>query len=151
MDALEKKLSREERELDQDEAELSQRKMEEMGTHLENVAGLFGLTRKGRMTTSLSKRRMTAQAKADVEESKDLIEEYKEDLLELEADAKEIIQEIDDRWAEVARDITQIPVTPYKKDVQVELFGVAWVPYHLVEVEGRLVELPGYGSDEIED
>jgi hypothetical protein len=150
MDALEKKLAREERELEQDEAELSQRKMEEMGTHLENVAGLFGLTRKGRMTTSLSKRRMTAQAKADVEESKDAIEEYKADLLELEAEAKEVIQEIDDQWTEVAAEINQIPVTPYKKDILVDLFGVAWIPYHLVEVEGRVVELPGYGSSEVE-
>ena len=148
MDALEKKLTREERELEQDEAELSQRKMEEMGTHLENVAGLFGLTRKGRMTTSLSKRRMTAQAKADVEESKDAIEEYKEDLLELEAEAKEVIREIEEHWAEVATEINQIPVTPYKKDVLVDMFGVAWIPYHLVEVEGRVVELPGYGSGE---
>lgn len=147
IDALEKKLAREERELAQDEEEFSQRKMEEMGTHLENVASLFGLGRKRRVTTSLSKRRMTARAKADVEESKDVIEELKEDIVELEADAREEVEEINDRWGEIANEVTDIPVTPYKKDVLVELFGVAWTPYHLVEVDGRTVELPGYGPE----
>ncbi len=146
IDALEKKLAREERELAEDEAELSQRKMEEMGTHLENVAGLFGLGRKRRMTTSLSKRRMTAQAKADVEESRDAIEEFEEDIQELEAEAQEVLQEINDRWGEVANEVSEIKVTPYKKDVLVDTFGVAWLPYLLVEAGGRLLELPGFGE-----
>jgi hypothetical protein len=148
IDALKKKLTREERELSQDEAEFSQRKMEEMGTHLENVAGLFGLGRKRRVTTSLSKRRMTEQAKADVEESKDAIEEYKEDIVELEADARETIEDIDEHWEAIAEEITTIPVTPYKKDVLVELFGVGWHPYHVVEIDGRVMELPGFGLSE---
>jgi hypothetical protein len=148
IDALEKKLAREERELSEDEAELSQRKMEEMGTHLENVAGLFGLGRKRRMTTSLSKRRMTAQAKADVEESEEAIEEFKEEIEELEAEARQVLEEINDRWGEVANEVAEIKVTPYKKDVLVEVFGVAWLPHLLVEAGGRVLELPGFGEAE---
>jgi hypothetical protein len=145
IDALEKKLSREERELSEDQSELSQRKMEEMGTHLENVAGLFGLGRKKRLTTSLSKRRMTDQAKSDVEESIDAIEEFKEDIVELETDAKEALEEINDKWGEIANEVSEIPIKPFKKDVLISLIGVAWFPYHLVEVEERILELPGYG------
>ncbi len=147
IDAIEKKLKREERELTEDQEELSQRKMEEMGTHLENVASLFGLGRKRRVTTSLSKRRMTSQAKADVKESLEAIEEFKEEIEELEAQAKETVDEINDRWAGIANEVTEIPVTPYKKDVLVELFGVAWFPYHVVEAEGRFLELPGFGTE----
>ena len=67
---LEDKLTREERELREDEAELSNRKLEEAGTHLENITGLFGGRRKAtRLSSSLTKRRMTEQAKSDVEES----------------------------------------------------------------------------------
>ncbi len=146
IDALEKKLLREQRELSQDEAEYNQRKMEEMGTHLENVAGLFGLGSKRRLTTSLSKRRMTEQAKADVEESEEAIEQFKKEILELEEEAKATVEEINDRWGEIANEVSEIPVTPYKKDIQVEIFGVAWFPYHLVEADGRLLELPGYGE-----
>ena len=144
IDALEKKLAREERELDEDRSELSQRKMEEWGTHAENVLSLFG-GRRRRMTTSLSKRRMTEKARSDVEESEETIEEFKQDILELEAEAKETVEEINDYWGEIANEVSDIKVTPFKKDIMVDLFGVAWFPYHVVEVEGRMIELPGYG------
>ncbi|HLF73686.1 MAG TPA: DUF87 domain-containing protein, partial [Anaerolineales bacterium] len=57
--SLEDKLAREERELREEEDELSHRKMEEAGTHLENITGLFGGRRKAsRLSSSLTKRRM---------------------------------------------------------------------------------------------
>ncbi len=90
---------------------------------------------------------MTSQAKADVKESLEAIEEFKEEIEELEAQAKETVDEINDRWAGIANEVTEIPVTPYKKDVLVELFGVAWFPYHVVEAEGRFLELPGFGTE----
>ncbi len=72
LDRIQDRLEREQRELREDESEYSQRKLEEFGTHAENILGLFG-GRKRRLTTSLSKRRMTEQAKSDIEESKDAI------------------------------------------------------------------------------
>jgi hypothetical protein len=42
--------------------------------------------------------------------------------------------------------MTEIPVTPYKKDVLIDLFGVAWMPFHVVQVEGEILELPGFGE-----
>jgi len=53
---------------------------------------------------------------------------------------------LEERWGEVAADITQIAVNPLKKDILVELFGVAWLPYHVVEAGGRTEQLAGYGS-----
>ena len=89
---------------------------------------------------------MTSKAKADVEESIDTIEELEYDLAELAEDIEDAIDEIEARWGEVAADITQIAVNPLKKDILVELFGVAWLPYHVVEAGGRTEELAGYGS-----
>ncbi len=143
--AVKKKINRERRELSEDEAELSQRKVEEMGTHLENVLGLFGGSRR-RISTSLTKRRMTTQAKADVEESMDAIEELEAELAELAEEVEDVTEEVHDRWSEAAAEIGEIPVTPFKKDVLVALFGVAWMPYHLVEAEGRVTEVEGYGG-----
>ena len=143
VDRLKDKLAREVRELKEDESELSQRKMEELGTHVETVLGLFG-KRKRSVSSSLSKRRMTSGAKADVEESLDAIEDYKRDLADLEKEKAEALEEVEEKWSEIADDITEISVTPYKKDVLVDLFGVAWMPYHVVESEGRRMELPGY-------
>ena len=61
---LQLKLSREQRELDADKSELSQRRMEEVGTHAENVLGLFmGRRSTRRLSSSMTKHRMAEQAK----------------------------------------------------------------------------------------
>jgi hypothetical protein len=146
LDRIEDRLRREERELRQDEAELSQRKMEEMGTHAENVLSLFS-RRSRRLSTSLSKRRMTEKAKADVEESLDAIDDYKDQIDDLEKELAQVIEDIQNKWANIADDMTEIPVNPYKKDILIDLFGVAWMPYLMVEAEGRTLELPGFGSE----
>jgi len=146
IDALKIKLAREERELREDETELSQRKMEELGTHAENVLSLFSRRSSRRLTTSLSKRRMTEQAKADVEESLDAIQVLKKQIAALEQEKAVTLEEVNDRWGEAANQVREIPLTPNKKDVLLDLFGVAWLPYHLVKVGEQTVELPGFSS-----
>jgi hypothetical protein len=145
IDRVEDRLVREERELREDQEELSQRKQEEWGTHAETVLSLFGKRRRS-LSSSLSKRRMTAKAKADVEESLEEIEQYQEQIAELEQEMAEELEEIKERWEENVVDVDEISVSPYKKDVLLDLFGVAWFPYHMVEVEGEWIELPGYGE-----
>jgi hypothetical protein len=144
IERLEDRLKREQRELSEDEAELHQRKMEEMGTHAENILSLFGGRRRRRVSTSLSKRRMTQRAKADVEESQEAIEDIKEDIVDLEAEARDALQEVNEKWSEIANEVTEIPVQPYKKDILVDLFGVAWFPYYILDHEGQVIELPGF-------
>ncbi|MFL7868844.1 MAG: helicase HerA domain-containing protein [Anaerolineales bacterium] len=146
LDRIEDRLHREERELKEDEADLAQRRLEEYGTHAENVLALFS-KRSRRISTSLTKRRMTEKAKADVEESEDAIEDFKEQIADLEKELNGAIEEVQAKWAEIADDMEEIPVNPYKKDILIDLFGVAWFPYHLVEVDGRTVELPGFGNE----
>jgi len=36
-----------------------------------------------------------------------------------------------------------------KKDVLIELFGVAWMPFHVVKIEGNIMELPGFRSKQV--
>ncbi len=145
IDSIKSKLSKEERELAEDKAEHSARKMEEMATHAENVLTLFGGSRsRRRVSSSLTKRRLTEKAKADIEESVEAIAEFQRQLEELEDELAEELDELDDRWIEAASSIDELIKSPKKKDVYVDLFGVAWVPYWQVEQEGVLRELPGY-------
>jgi len=142
------KLNREERELREDEAELSNRKVEEAGTHLENLTGLFGGRRKAtRLSSSLTKRRMTEQAKSDVEESVDAIALYKSQIAELEKNREEVIAEINDRWGSVVSDSSEVTVNPKKTDVFINLFGVAWVPYYVVQTGDEKLEIPAFGAE----
>ena len=146
--SLEDKLAREERELAKDEDELSNRKMEEAGTHIENITGLFGGRRKAsRLSSSLTKRRMTQQARADVEESKEAIEEFNSQLAELQKRREEVIAEINDRWGRVVNEITEVTIAPKKTDVLVNVFGVAWMPYYVIKSGTETFELPAFGAE----
>jgi hypothetical protein len=143
---LEDKLIREERELREDESELTSRKVEEAGTHLENLTGLFGGSRKAtRLSSSLTKRRMTEQAKGDVEESIQAIAELKRQITDRLRSREEIVAEINDRWGRVVSETTEVTVSPKKTDVYVDLFGVGWVPYYLVKTGAGTIELSAFG------
>lgn len=148
IESLRDKLAREERELSEDQAELSARKMEEMATHAENVLGLFMGSRR-RVTTSLTKRRMTQKAKADVEESQAAIEDLRGDLADMEAEVAADLDDIDERWAEAGEQIEIKVVKPYKKYIQLDLFGVAWHPYWRLESNGRWLQAPAYRAREV--
>ncbi|MEJ5225193.1 MAG: hypothetical protein WHV44_12120, partial [Anaerolineales bacterium] len=139
------RLERERRELRQDEAELAQRKWEEGATHIENITGLFGANRSTRrLSTSLLKRRQTEQAKAEVDESIEAIRQYEAQLRDLETQHAQTLQAINDRWADLVNDITEIPVTPKKTDIAITHFGIAWSPYYLIETHGERFELPAF-------
>ncbi len=143
--SLQSKLSREKLELKEDQTEHSARKMEEMATHAENLLGLFGGSRsRRRVSTSLRKRRMTEHAKADIDESHQAIESYGIELEELEADLTEKLEEIEEKWAGAATEIEEVVYKPYKKNIFIDQFGVAWFPTWQAEDGEERFELPGY-------
>lgn len=145
---LEDKLMREERELREDESELQSRKMEEYGTHAENVLGLFTGSRSTRkLSSSLSKRRMTENAKAEVEESIQAINQFKKDIADLQREREDLVREISDRWGRVVSDVSEVTISPKKTDVYVNIFGVAWKPFYVVGAGGETLELPAFGEE----
>lgn len=142
--SLSSKLSREERELVQDQVEFEQRKWEERTSMAEFGASLFGLGRKKSLTATMSKRRLTEQAKAEIDESIEAIAQFKQQIDELE-EAWEIEEkDVQQRWSEAAQEVSEITLHPYKKDVLIDLLGVAWLPFHLVQIGEGVEELPGF-------
>lgn len=142
-DALNDKLSRAQRALAEDEAKYQQRKREEGVKFVENIIGLFGKGR-GSLSTSMSKRRMTANAKMELESSQAEIEELQQQIADLKDGLATATAAAQARWTDVAGQVGAVPLTPYKKDIAVTLFGVAWFPYHVVRSGARTVELPAY-------
>jgi hypothetical protein len=141
--SLREKLSRQQRELQSDQSELDQRKVEEIGTHVENVLSLFG-GRRRRITTSLTKHRLTGQTKAEVDESVAVIADYQQQISQLEGEKNQALEDIKSKWGQVASKNIKIPIVPAKKDIQVEVFGLAWAPYHVLQVEGKTIEIPAF-------
>jgi hypothetical protein len=146
LQALKTKLDREERELEQDKAELSSRNLEAGVNVAETVFGLFGKGRKRAITTSISKARMASQAKSDVKESVDAIKDYKEQIAAIEAEKETALQAVNEKWGEIANQIIEIPIAVQKKDISLDYFGVAWMPFHLVKTDEQLMELPGFST-----
>jgi len=144
--ALQTKLSREQRELEQDEADLKNRNIESAANALEIGASLFGLGRKKSITTQFSKHRLSQNAKADVEESQDAIEQYKKDLAELMKQRQQIVEEVQAAWADVVNKRTEVTIKPKKTDVYINLFGVAWMPCYIVKAGGETQEVPAFGA-----
>lgn len=135
IERIKDRLAKEQRELAEDQAELGSRKMEEVATLAENVYGLFSGSRSSRrISTSLTKRRMTSKAKADVEESEDVIDDFMQELDDLQEELTQEIDEIHERWDQVALDLEETVIAPFKKNIRVDLFGVAWAPYWRVKV-----------------
>jgi len=82
-----------------------------------------------------------------VEESLDAIDQYKKEIQALEQERQVVVDEINDRWGDVVNDISEVTVTSKKTDIYVELFGVAWMPFYLVESGEEMVELPAFGQE----
>jgi len=144
---LEDKLFREERELQQDQADLQNRNIETGLSGAEAVAGLLGFGRKKSLSTSVSKFRMAQNAKEDVRESEDSIAQYKKDLNALLREREDLTAEINNRWGSLVNEISEVAIKPKKTDIYVNLFGVAWKPYYIVQTGDETIELPAFGAE----
>jgi DNA helicase HerA-like ATPase len=150
LDRLEAALRREERELEDDKIELDARKQEELLSGVESVFGLFAGRKSSRRLSSASrKRRMTRQAKADVEESEKVIEELEDQIDELEEEAKLEVQELMDKWGELIEEVEEIEVRPRRADVQINVFALAWTPRWEVTIAGQAFSMPAYEVEQV--
>ncbi|MEO8611780.1 MAG: DUF87 domain-containing protein [Chloroflexota bacterium] len=143
LDSLDEKIRRKERELSLEKRELADRKREEFFTRGEALLSLF----KGRTTYTLSRTsrsaRMKNQTKGQLTESEEVIADLEDQMDAAKTKFEAEIQGVNDRWAKVAADVQNYTITPLKKDIQVELFGIGWIPYYFVEVNGQPLLLPG--------
>jgi hypothetical protein len=142
--SLNDKLNKETRELEQDKSELEQRKREELVSGAETVFSLLGGRSSRRISAAMSKHRMTQQSKGDVDESVDAIGDFKQQLAALEQTRQQVLDEAGSKWGDVVNNITEIPVLPKKTDIYVNLFGVAWLPFYLVNQGDKTLEIPAY-------
>jgi len=142
-DKLEDKLRKEVQDYEEDKQELNHRRMEEVGKGLENVIGLFA-GRSRSISTSLTKRRMTSKAKADLEASEKEIAKIEADMKEMEAELAEALAKVGEEFSTVLDQVIETPVAPYKKNIFIEMFGLLWLPYYAFKQEGSWVTVPAF-------
>jgi hypothetical protein len=117
--------------------------MEEVGKGVENILGLFSGRRRS-ISTSLTKRRMTSQAKSDVEEAELEIKRIEKEMKQMEAKLAEELKEIKERWENAPDQVIEEPVSPYKKNIFIELFGLVWLPHYTYQVDSGWKTIPAF-------
>ncbi len=144
LDRLEEKLRREMMELDADRQDLADRRREQLFTAGEAALSLF----RGRTTYTLSRysrtQRYTRQARVDLLESEREIEALEEEIERTTQEMERALQEVNAKWAQVAAEAEEYQITPYKKDIYLDLFGIGWMPYWHTVLNGQPLLLPAH-------
>jgi hypothetical protein len=139
---LRQKIDRDAVEVKQHKGEVNLRKKEEQAASGDIFSFLSG--RKINRTAALSKRRLAEQAQADLIQIQQELSTLQDQLQALELVRQNMLQEAQDRWAKLVDDTSEIPLVPQKKDIFLELYGIAWLPNYLVKVGSDLQEIEAY-------
>ena len=95
-----------------------------------NVGGkvLGALTGKklGSLSSSVTKGRMTADARARMKEAESVLENYKEDLKNLDKELEKEKQALVDKWMREADNVSELKLTTTKQNIRITYFGILW-------------------------
>ena len=153
--SLKDRLHKEGRELDADRIEYEGRKREETLTLGESVLGMLTGRRRMRTFTEVSRRRrLSSQAQADVQESEEVIGELEERIEELRQEWDAALGELARRAEDLPRQMEQVQVAPKKTDIEVIVFGLAWLSFWRGALQDgcgakRTLKLPAYQSTRV--
>jgi hypothetical protein len=144
LDRLEAQMQRKTQRLESEKRELANIKREELFTTGEAVLGLlkgrtaFTLSRMSR--ASVYKQRSKGQA-----ESLELdVQQAQIEMDRAQQDFEAGLRAINEKWAKVATQVEEYHITPYKKDISIDLFGIGWIPFWYLNLNGQPAMLSAY-------
>jgi hypothetical protein len=140
---LTQKIERQKLVVQEQEDIASRRKGETLVAGGEVLLGLF-TKRKRSLNTTLSKNRMAEKAKSDLGEDRQLLADLQTQLASLEQARDSANQQVQDKWGQSVNDEAEVPVPLAKKDIFLEYFGIAWLPYYLVRQDGQLNKIAAF-------
>jgi hypothetical protein len=141
--AMERKIDSQELDVKSATSQANQRTAEQFITGGAAVLGM--LTGKKRsINSTISKARMASAAKDRVESEEETLKQYKEQLVILQQQQEQALQAVDAKWEGVLSRVSEVTISPTKSDIFSEAFGVAWIPYYLVEIAGKKLEIPAF-------
>ncbi|MFQ3646549.1 MAG: DUF87 domain-containing protein [Anaerolineae bacterium] len=141
-DRLESRRQAQERRLAANQQELRDRKREHTYTTGEAILSIF----RGRTNYTLSRMsragRLSRQTELDLQANKQEIAAIVREMEALEAEYRSVMQQTMDKWARIATQIEELPITPFKKDIAVAMFGIGWLPHYYVQTPGQPLLIP---------
>lgn len=141
---LEADLNRRERQLAATKKELRDRKREELFTTGEALLSLW----RGRTNYTLSRMsratRYRRQTTADISGSHETLDKLEREIVEKEQEFEQKLHEVSEKWAHIANNTQEHVINPFKKDIQLELFGVGWMPMWYTVNNGQPVVIKAF-------
>ncbi len=145
LDRLDEQKRRKATRLQAEKREQAQRKREELFTTGEAVLGLL----RGRTTYTLSRMSRATVQKTISRGEMDVLTQELNSIENQEAalvtEYENAVRAINEKWAKVATTVEEYVLTPFKKDISVDIFGIGWKPHWLMEISGQPVLLPALG------
>lgn len=143
MEAVRRRIERQQGLVERREDTVDQRKGEQKATDFALFTGLL-TGKKKPVSQTINKRKQTRQAVGALEESRRLLESLEDEWRALDRDRQQAMDRIRDVWLDRAARITAIPVPPLKKDTALDVFAIAWLPVYRVQSPDGMIEAPGY-------
>ncbi|HYO88052.1 MAG TPA: hypothetical protein VER79_05355, partial [Candidatus Limnocylindrales bacterium] len=142
IDSIDDKTRRKAQQLEAERRQLASTNREKTFTTGEAMLGLL----KGRTAFTLSRMSRTEVYRQRTLGQVELFELDLQQLGEEMAEARKQFElqlnAINQKWAQAAVQIETHPVTPFKKDITLDLFGVGWEPFWYVVAGGQALLLP---------
>jgi hypothetical protein len=146
LDRFDDQIQKKGQRLDNTKRTLSDLKREQLFTTGEAVLGLM----KGRTAFTLSRMSRSAVYKQRTQGQVDMaaldVQQLEENKAAAVAEYEAAVRDLNERWAKIATHIEQYQITPYKKDINIDLFGIGWVPFWYAVVNGQPLLLSALGS-----
>jgi vacuolar-type H+-ATPase subunit H len=143
---LEDEMRRKGKQLETEKQELAEQRREELFTTGEAVLSLL----QGRTAYTLSRMSRSAlyrkRSQGDVAEFEQALAEADKKIAAAEQEFQGALQQVNDKWAKIAVQNEDYLITPFKKDITVDLFGIGWIPHWYVDVNGQPLLLPAFNG-----
>lgn len=130
IDSLEDKIRKQEGEVALREQKVTQHTVDTMATAGSTLIGML-MGRKRSLGSSITKTRMTTEAKSMLTREKKELEDMKDDLEDLEREFDEKQDELAKEVADASELITETPYMLKKSDIFMNYYGIAWLPYYV--------------------
>ncbi|MDX2161736.1 MAG: DUF87 domain-containing protein [bacterium] len=142
MDTLEDKMKKEAQKLDSNRRELANNRREELFTTGEAILGLM----RGRTAFTLSRMSRASiyknRQKGEVDLNELTLQQLEEEVAQAQEEFQAKLTEVNEKWARIATQNTDYQISPYKKDIQIDLFGIGWIPYWYIVLNGQGILVP---------
>jgi len=139
VERLRLQLERKAQRLESEKRELDDLRREELFTTGEAVLGLL----KGRTAFTLSRMSRVSgfkeRSKGEAQMAQLEMRQLENEIERLQEEFQRALDQVNEKWAKAATTVQDYIITPYKKDISIDAFGVGWVPHWYAMINGQPV------------